>query len=329
VAVPVLMDVDTGIDDALALCLAVRSPELEVVGVGTVAGNVDPDLAARNSLLVLETAGAGQVPVAIGAAAPLLEPWADVAWIHGEDGLGNSGLGQPVGTPSDESAVEQLLRLSHLHAGRLTVVAVGPLTNLALALHLDPALAGRLARVVIMGGSAREGGNRGAWTEANIGCDPEAAATVFSAPIARTMIGLDVTMQVRVDDADVELFAASGDPVAHLAARILPHYLGVYERTTGDRRCAMHDPLAVAVAARPALTTTRSVPVHIELAGRHTRGMTVVDLRGPRADDEAADTPRTDVALAVDIDAFGRLLRERLTAHGGASGPSTGLSTAR
>jgi purine nucleosidase len=313
--IPVLLDVDTGIDDAIALLLACRSPELELVGVGTVAGNVDAELAARNTLRVLEVAGAGLVPVAVGASAPLLEPWADVGWIHGEDGLGNTSQPEPIGQPSQEHAVDQLLRLSHEHAGALTVVAVGPLTNLALALRRDPQLPSRLARVVLMGGSARAGGNRSPQAEANIAVDPEAAAIVFEADLPRTMVGLDVTMQVRLDDDDVELFARSGDPVGELAAQLLPHYLGVYEATTGERRCAQHDPLAVAVAAHPDLVSTRSVPVRIETVGRFTRGMTVVDLRSPRAGAPTPDEPHTEVALEVRAEAFLELLRSRLTDH--------------
>jgi purine nucleosidase len=307
------MDVDTGIDDAVALLLAVRSPELDLVGVGTVAGNVGPELAATNTVRVLEVAGASEVPVAVGAAAPLLEPWADVAWIHGEDGMGNSAQPAPARGPSEEGAVQQLLRLSHEHAGRLLVVAIGPLTNLALALRLDPTLPSRIGRLVIMGGSVRHGGNRGAWTEANVGVDPEAAAIVFDAPIPRTMVGLDVTMQTRIDDADVAAFAASGDPAAELAAAILPHYLDVYERTTGVRACAMHDPLAVAVAARPGLVGTRALPVRVETAGRYTRGMTVADQRGARAVQDDPDAPLTEVASTVDVEAFLELLRVRLT----------------
>jgi purine nucleosidase len=316
VGIPLLMDVDTGIDDALALMLAVRSPELDLLAVSTVAGNVDPALGARNTLRVLEVAGATDVPVALGAVSPLLERWADVTWIHGDDGLGNSGQPAPIGRPADETAVEQLLRLSHEHAGRLTVVAIGPLTNLALALRVDPSLAARIGHLVIMGGSARDGGNRGAWTEANIGVDPEAAAIVFEAPLPRTMVGLDVTMQVRLEQQDVDRFAASADPAARLAAAVLPHYLDVYERNTGDRRCAMHDPLAVAVAARPELIDRRSLPVRIETAGRFTRGMTVVDFRGPLAEAHAAENHHTDVALEVDADAFLNLLRSRLSGMG-------------
>lgn len=310
-AIPLLMDVDTGIDDALALMLAVRSPEVELVGVGTVAGNVGALLAARNTLRVLEAVGADRVPVAVGAHGPLLEPFQDATWVHGHDGLGGSGLADPAGAPTEEHAVDQLLRLSHDHASELTVVAVGPLTNLALALRVDPSMASRLRRIVVMGGSARVGGNLAAWAEANIGHDPEAADIVFRAEVARTMVGLDVTTQVGLDDDAVAQFASSEDPAAKLAAAILPHYLDVYERWTGERRCALHDPLAVAAVARPDVVLTRPLHVGVETAGKLTRGMTVVDLRG-LLPGVPPDVPLTDVALEVRGDTFERLLRERL-----------------
>lgn len=316
---PVLLDVDTGIDDALALMLAVRSEEIELVGVGTVAGNVDAMTAARNTLRVLEVAGAGHVPVAVGATAPLIEPFQDAAWVHGSDGMGNSSQPEPTALPSDETAVEQLLRLSHEHSSQLTVVAVGPLTNLALAIRGDPELPARLRRIVIMGGSARAGGNRSSWAEANMAQDPEAATVVFGADVPRTMVGLDVTMQVTIGQGDIAALAASGDPCGELAAQILPHYLDVYESWSGQRRCALHDPLAVAVAARPDLVVTRSLPVAVETVGRLTRGMTVVDLRALMPGAPVPAGPRTDVALEVNGRAFLEHFRQRL------SGSSDGL----
>lgn len=312
-ALPLLLDVDTGIDDALALMLAVRSPEVELLGVGSVAGNVDAQTAARNTLRVLEVAGAHDIPVAVGAASPLVEPFQDAAWVHGADGLGNSSQPEPSGSPSGETAVEQLLRLSREHRSQLTVVAVGPLTNLALAIGCDPELPARLRRIVIMGGSARVGGNMAAWAEANIGHDPEAAAVVFGADAVRTMVGLDVTTQVTIGEDDVAALAASGDACGQLAAEILPHYLDVYEGWSGQRRCALHDPLAVAVAAQPDLVVTKALPVGVETAGRETRGMTVVDLRGLLPGAPIPDGPRTDVALGVDREPFLELFRQRLS----------------
>lgn len=311
--VSVVMDVDTGIDDAVALLLATRSPELHLVAVGTVAGNVGASVGARNSLRVLEVAGATQVPVAIGTDRPLLEPTHEATSVHGADGLGESGHPAPATAPSEEHAVDQLLRLSHEHAGELVVVAVGPLTNLAIALRRDPGLTDRLRRIVLMGGSARSGGNRSPWAEANIASDPEAAAIVFAATTARTMIGLDVTMQVMVDEQDVQRLATSGDPAGGFAAGILPFYLGAYERWSGSRRCAMHDPLAVAVAAQPDLVETFALPVHVELRGDRTRGMTVADLRALMRGGEAGDGQRSDVALEVDVERARELVLARLT----------------
>jgi purine nucleosidase len=312
--IPVLMDVDTGIDDALALVVAARSPELDLVGVGTVAGNVAAPVAARNTLRVLEVAGAEDVPVAVGADAPLLEPPHDATWVHGADGLGNTGQPDPAGSPSDEHAVDQLLRLSHEHAGELVVVAVGPLTNLALALTRDPGLAGRLGRIVIMGGSARVGGNKLPWAEANIASDPEAAEIVFRSAAARTMVGLDVTLQVGLDEGDVAALASAGDPAASLAADILPFYLDAYARWSGERRCALHDPLAVAVVARPDLVVTHSLPTRVETRGEHTRGMTVIDLRAlMRGTAPTLDGPCTDVALEVDADRARETVLARLS----------------
>ncbi len=311
--VPTLMDVDTGIDDAFALLLAVRSPEVDVVGVGSVAGNVNAVLAARNTLRVLEVAGAGAVPVAVGAGSAIVEPSHDAYWVHGADGLGETAQPQPDGTPSDEHAVDQLLRLSLEHRGDLVVVAVGPLTNLALALRTDPGLAGRLGRVVVMGGSVRSGGNRSAWGEANLTSDPEAARVVFTSDLTRTMVGLDVTMQLMLDDADRERLATSGDPAGEFAAELLPFYLDAYARWLGQRRCAMHDPLAVAAVVDPQVLTTERLPTQIETHGGLTRGMSVVDLRARFPGWPGDDTPTTDVALDVDAPRVHALLLDRLT----------------
>ncbi len=309
---PVLFDVDTGIDDALALLVATRSPELDLVGVGTIAGNVTASGAAFNTLRTLEAAGVTEVPVAVGVENFLLEPPHDASWIHGTDGIGDTDQPAPRGRPSGEHAVDQLLRLSHEHAGRLVVIATAPLTNLALAMRKDATLCDRLARIVIMGGSAQDGGNKAAWGEANIANDPEAAQVVFAADVPRTMIGLDVTMKVRFDQDDLEALTAASDPVANFAADLLPFYLGAYERVTGRRECAVHDALTVAAVIDPDAFTLRSLPTQVETRGDLTRGMTVVDLRARFANWPVGEQPRTDVALDVDVDRAHALLLERL-----------------
>ncbi|MCC5948925.1 MAG: nucleoside hydrolase [Nitriliruptoraceae bacterium] len=311
---PILLDVDTGIDDAIAIVAALRDPRVQLVGIGTVFGNVDVDTATRNTLRVLEVAGAEDVPVAAGTPAPLLEPFQDARWVHGQDGLGDSDQPAPSRRPTDEHAVDQLLRCSREHPGTLTVVAVGPLTNLAVALARDPGLADRLGRIVLMGGGARCGGNRTAWAEANIAADPEAAAIVFAADVERTMIGLDVTHAMTLDDGDVAALRAIDDPVAGLIVQILPHYLDFYAGVRGTRSAIIHDALAVLAAVEPQVVTTQRRVVAVETAGHHTRGMTVVDLRGPadRPVPEDDHRPRTDVGLTADADRCGRWLRDLL-----------------
>ncbi|MBE3595752.1 MAG: nucleoside hydrolase [Hydrogenibacillus sp.] len=314
----VILDVDTGIDDAVAILLAVHSPELEVLGIGTVHGNTTADVAAANTLRVLKAAGRLDIPVATGATRPLNQPLATSPLVHGEDGLGNLNLPHPQAAPSGEHAVDQIIRLAEAHPGEITLIATAPLTNLALALALEPRLSERIAEVVIMGGSAFYGGNLSAWAEANIGHDPEAAAAVFQAGWPVTMIGLDVTMQAWFTREMHAALGASPKPGAALAYEALRHYLDFYERFYGQGGCAQHDALAVAYAIDPSLVTTALLPVRIETRGEATRGMTVVDRRAFLADRAPFLFPdrndwHTRVALAVDSERFLNLLMERLT----------------
>lgn len=306
------MDVDTGIDDAIALLLAVRSPELDVVAVGSVAGNVDSELAALNTLRVLEQVGADNIPVAVGSDRPLLETRESAKSVHGTDGLGEVGFPQPSGNPSGEHAVDQLIRASHEHEEQPYVVAVGPLTNIALALRKDPSLPRRLAQVIIMGGSALCGGNAREWSEANIRNDPEAASIVFQSGLPLTMVGLDVTTRARISDAEVRMLSESGDPVAKFAGRILSFRLDAYEKLTEERSCPVHDALAVAAAAQPTIVRTRSLNVQVELSGSYTRGMTVVDFRRFLFSEHAQKSANADVALDVEEPWFRQLLLNRL-----------------
>src|SRR5262245_53313506 len=175
----ILFDVDTGVDDALAILLGLGHPEVQVVGIGTVAGNVNVDLGTANSLKVLEVAGRTDVPVARGCERPLVEPYRDAAEVHGDDGLGNSGYPGASVQASGEHAVDQMIRVAHDNPGEVTLVAVGPLTNVAVALRREPRLPGLLRNVVVMGGAFTHAGNVNAAAEFNISVDPEAALAVF------------------------------------------------------------------------------------------------------------------------------------------------------
>lgn len=304
------MDVDTGIDDALAILYACHSPELEIVGIGTIGGNITADAAALNTLRVLETVDAvdGAIPVAVGASEFLTSPVETVPHIHGEDGLGNTNLPAPEGSVSKEHAVDQLIRLAGEFAGELTIVATGPLTNVALALKKDADLAHRVAEVIVMGGTLHSAGNRTPIAEANFSDDPEAAAIVLAAPWKVTVVGLNVTHQTIMDDEMWQAFHASGTASGRFAHDISKHYLDVYEKMSGRRTCALHDPLAVAVAADPTLIDTVETWATVELKGEHTRGMLVCDVRS------FAPKPKKPVHVAIDVDAdrFEKMAMKRI-----------------
>lgn len=269
---PILLDCDPGVDDALALLTALRHTRL--VAVTTVAGNVGVDHTTRNALRVLELCGAA-VPVHRGADRPRAADPLDAAHVHGADGLAGADLPEPT-TPVDpvpaaRALVEATRRVAGLH-----VVAIGPLTNLAAAIDLDPDWPRRVAGVTVMGGAVR-GGNATAAAEFNMVADPEAAEVVFDAtPV--TMIGLDVTNRVRVADADLDALAARRTSTAVFATAVLRAYLARY-RDQAEPSAALHDPCAVLAVCRPDLFDLRSRSVAIETAGAHTRGATVVDER--------------------------------------------------
>jgi pyrimidine-specific ribonucleoside hydrolase len=297
---PVILDVDTGVDDALALLLAVRSPDLDVRAVTCVVGNAGVDQVVRNTLVVLDAAGAGDVPVARGADRPLLEPPRHARQVHGADGMVDLGLPDSRRRPRDVSAIELLRATIEASEAPVTLVPLAPLTNIALLLRTHPEVAGRIARIVFMGGSASVG-NATAVAEFNIWHDPEAAAIVLGSGVLMTMYGLDVFYDVTVEAATAQVLAASDEPGAALAGRLLSHQV----RRLGGAPGAIGDAGAVAAVIAPDLITTARHPVRVELSGTETRGQTVVDRRLVAGEGDGADglSPgEVDVALAVDGD---------------------------
>jgi purine nucleosidase len=279
--VPLWIDCDTGVDDALALLLAARTPSAELVGVSTVAGNCPLPRATDNTLRVLEAAGHGAVPVHPGASRPLAAAAPDARHVHGDDGLGGctGRLAPARGRPRPEPAALALARALRARPHQLTVVATGPLTNLALLLALDPEAAALARHVVVMGGAVTAAGNVGPVSEFNVAADPEAARLVLSGPWPVTLVGLDVTGRVTAGPEEVRRLEAAGGPVPALAAALLRSYAAAYERLGGRPAAPMHDPLAVAVALDPALVRAIQVPVDVETRGELTRGMVVADQR--------------------------------------------------
>lgn len=301
-AVKMVLDCDTGVDDTLAILYAALHPSVELLAVGSVWGNVDIDTATRNCLHTVHLAGHPEVPVARGAAGPILgTPPVYAYHVHGDDGQGNAGTGRAVGTEAVGTAAEQIVRLARAHPGEVELVAVGPLTNLALALGLCPELPGLVRGVTIMGGAALAPGNVSEVAEANIWCDPEAAAAVFHAPWPLTMVGLDVTMRTTLDDGHRARLDAGGS-IGRYVSGILDHYLDYFAAASfGERRSCLHDALAVAVAAGTLVPTLApTVRAFVVVGDGPTRGQTVCDLRGRYMGFPAQEGAHCRVVLETD-----------------------------
>ncbi|MPZ01055.1 MAG: nucleoside hydrolase [Actinophytocola sp.] len=279
---PLIVDCDTGIDDALALLYLLADPGIDLRAITTVFGNTSADTAAANTLRVLELAGRPDIPTAVGAASSLRGTARLAPHVHGDDGLGNTGLPTPAGAPVTEPAAELIVRLARENPGRLRLLAVGPLTNLATALRLDPELPELVSHVTIMGGAVNHPGNVTPWAEANVANDPEAARLVLRAGWDVTLVPLDVTMtELLTEEHRLRLLAAT-TPTSRFAANILAHYLDVYQRNVfGSPRAACHDPLAAAIAVgevSPELAPI--VPVDVDTSDGQERGRTVAGRPG-------------------------------------------------
>jgi purine nucleosidase len=280
--IPLLIDTDPGVDDALALLMAFADPRHAVVGLSIAAGNVGLAHTVANALKLCEVAGRDDIPVFAGCAAPLLHAAEDAAFVHGRDGFGDTGYAPAARGAEREHAAQAILRLSHEHAGRLLLVALGPLTNLALALKLDPTLPRRVARCVVMGGAVTGHGNMTPTAEFNIGFDPEAAHIVFSAfaPEHGARIELadwEVVLRHGFAHADFERWLQAGTARARFYSAISQHTRDWARRQRGDRWHSA-DALAMALALAPEATLEMvERPVAVELAGSLARGATVVD----------------------------------------------------
>ena len=307
---PLIIDVDTGIDDAFALLYACAETQARILGVSTVVGNVSLAAATRNTRAVLALAGRADIPVWPGAAAAIANAVRDASEIHGETGLGHAVLPAPEEQRYASHAADLIIGAARSHSGRLVLCAVGPLTNIALAVMREPELPRLVKRFVIMGGAYADLGNVTPSAEFNIWHDPEAARIVFrafggvgAAPVIA--IGLDVTRKTIIDERDI---AAIGSRIAarpHGAklARFLEDasrfYFERMEKILGKRIFTMHDPLAVAVALDPTLVETRRAAVDVETTGRLTTGATIVDWRG-----QWGRLANSEVAVAVDAERF-------------------------
>jgi len=308
-ATPLILDVDTGVDDMVALAFAVGSPEVELIGATCVTGNVHVDTVTRNTSLTLELAGADDVEVARGAAGPLDGRWEPFEVVHGPEGLGAYVPGHHEARISARSAAALIAQEARRRPGEVQLVATGPLTNVALALEQEPELPTLLRGFALMGGAFRSGGNVTPRAEANIWMDPEAAARVFDAWSGSSTlplcIGLDVTEQVWMTRNDVEYIcapAATSD-LGTLLGQAIPFYIDFYASTGRDDGAAIHDPLAVAAAIDPSLCEWTDTRVQVEPDGRWTRGETVTDLKNLRRTPWSNWPDEQNARVALEVDA--------------------------
>ena len=290
---PIILDCDPGIDDALAIAFATASPEIDLIGLTTVAGNVSLDKTTANALAVASFVGAKDVPVTPGCAAPLLRPAVHAGRVHGDSGLGGAVLPPPARTAEDGHAIDYIIDTIGAASGEITLVATGPLTNIGLALRREPRLATWVRDFVIMGGSASRGNVNHA-AEFNIWADPEAAAIVFGAGWTVRMIGLDVTLRARATAAVQERMRSLGA----LGSQLLLPALALYRDsadTTGEP--PVHDVCAIVSIADPSVFAYTPARVQVETHGTLTSGMTVTDFS------QSADH-NTRVATGIDADRF-------------------------
>ena len=306
--VPILIDCDPGHDDAIAILLALASPEVDVLGITTVAGNQTLEKTTANALRVLEFVGRGDVPVAAGAERPLLRDQFVAAYVHGESGLEGPELPAPVGAPVDEHAVDFLAaRILGSDEG-ITLVPLGPLTNVALLLARHPEVAARIERVVLMGGAIAEGNVTPA-AEFNIWADPEAAARVFGSGLDVTMIGLDVTHRALMTREHAERLRAMGR-TGTMVAELFDFFHEFHRETYGFQGSPIHDAVAVAHAMGTGLVETVERHVAVDCASELCRGRTVVDLWR-----RTGNEPNAHVGVDIDGAAFMELLLERLATY--------------
>lgn len=303
----IILDCDPGHDDAVAMLLAWGSPEIELVGVTTVVGNQTIDKVTRNALSVARVAGITGVPFARGAGRPLVRDIETAGEIHGESGLDGPVLPEPTIELDPRPAAQFIVdTIMAAEPGEITLVPTGGLTNIALAVRLEPRIVPRVAQVVLMGGGVYEG-NWSAVAEFNIVIDPEAAAIVFGAGWPVTMVGLDVTHQALATPEVVAAIRAVGTKPAAFVEELMEFFGRAYHDVQGFDAPPVHDPVAVAYVIDPGILRTVKAPIVVETRGEHTLGMTIADLRAPAPADCV-----TQVTFDLDADRFWALVIDAL-----------------
>ncbi len=305
----IILDTDPGIDDALALLLALSSPEVQLEAVTTVSGNVDVELTTRNALSLLTLAGRTDIPVARGCRYPLVRQPLYAAYVHGQNGLGEVALPEPTIQPVEQHAVELIIERVLQNPGEITLVAIGPVTNIALALRREPRIAQAVREVVIMGGALRVPGNTTPSAEFNVLADPHAAQMVLHAGWPIRLVSLDTTMQTPLSREQVETFTQGGGKVKTFIKQMLAYYFDVFAPQYNVSTLHMHDPLCLGVAFQPDFITWEPSYVDVELNGTLTLGETVAFFNRPNA-----PAPNVLASVGVDAERFVQLFLDRVGA---------------
>jgi purine nucleosidase len=304
----IIIDTDPGQDDAVAILLALASPELEVVGITAVAGNVPLPLTQLNVRKVCELAGRDDIKVFAGATRPLIRKLFTAEYVHGKTGLDGPDLPEPTMPLQPQHAVDWIVETLMAHApGEITLCPLGPLTNIAMALIREPLIATRIKQIVLMGGGFFEGGNTTPAAEFNIYVDPHAADIVFRSGVPIVMMPLDVTHKALTTRARVDKFRAMGTKVGNATVALLEFFERFDEHKYGTDGGPLHDPCVIAFLLKPELFSGRECNVVIETASELTIGMTVTDWWG------VTDRPKNaHVMHGIDSNGFYQLLTERL-----------------
>lgn len=317
-----IIDTDGGVDDALAIIMALHSDHFDLKAVTVLSGNIDVRQAADNILRVIDLVKPKKTPlVAMGCERPLKRPPFNAEGIHGKDGLGELNRfknedGTPrypklTTEPTSENAVDVLLKAAEEHGSNLTIVALGPLTNIATALQQDREVMQKVGRIVIMGGAVTVPGNISAAAEFNFFVDPDAAQVVMESKIPLTLVGLDVATKAPLSREALEAHAQQHpSALSQFILDCTEIYMAFYRDNEGFYGCYLHDPLAMGVAIDPGLVSTEKLFMVVETAGTFTSGMSLADRRDRR--DEETDPPNVDACLDADVDHFMKLFYELL-----------------
>lgn len=303
----IIIDTDPGVDDALTFLLALASPEIQLEALTITQGNVTVEKGTRNALAVLELLNASHIPVAQGTSLPLIGPLRASDLVHGASGLGNAILPEPKNKPVSQHAIDYLIERFLAEPGEISLFAIGPLTNVALAIRKEPRFASAVKEMVIMGGSIREGGNITPQAEFNIYTDPHAAHIVFHAGIPITLIPLDVTHKTMLYMAQIERLKQVDSPITRFIVDATSDYIHFTESKTGVPGCALHDPLTLATIIAPELLTVEEHFVDVDISSGVSTGNTFADFYNT-----TGKPPNMKVALDVRGDDFVELFLHRM-----------------